>query len=175
MGGGKSTAATSTGSYSGGNVYIDVGGSTNGAASDAGAVYLRQSDGTAIVTASATTFTATSTAVSITATSTLAVSSGSTLTITSSSGVSLSKMTGKITSYTSALAAGSSDTITLTNSRITTSSLVFVTVHSGCTGGYVVVVEALAASGTASLVMYNAGSSACSSTYAVHFMVVNNS
>ena len=81
---------------------------------------------------------------------------------------------GTITSATTTLAAGSSDTFTLSNSYITTSSLVFVTVKETCTGGYVVVTEASPAAGEATVVVYNAGTAACSDAYTLHFLVINN-
>merc|ERR1711998_269466 len=197
---GKSTAATSTGSYSGGNVYIDVGASTNGASSDEGAIYLRQSDGsTAIVTASATTFTATSGTVAVTATSAATLTAGTTMTLSAataidfsdsyvkgfttgtasvtstSSGVTISKQAGSITSATAALVAGATDIFTLTNTYVSSTSLVFVTVKESCTSGYVVVTDATPGSGTVSVTVFNAGASACTSTYKLHFLVINNS
>jgi hypothetical protein len=202
LGGGSvyiSGGYTSSTTYSGGDVMIAPGQSTNG---DNGAVYIYEADGsTAIVTVSETEFTVDAGDVSLNATTTLGVYSGSTLTISGTSGVlfansplkgfeygsatvtvagsamsvTVDKMTGKITSAsTDLLGAGETDSITLTNSRITADSLVFVTVQEGCTGGYVIVVEAAAAAGSATLVTYNAGASACTSTYVLHYLVVNN-
>ena len=92
-----------------------------------------------------------------------------------SSAVTINTQAGEITSATADLAAGTSETFDLSNSYITSTSLVFVTVKATCTAGYVVVTEASPASGTCSVTIYNAGASACESTYKLHFLVINNS
>ena len=192
---GASTAAATAASYNGGSVEISPGSSANGAE---GAVYLNQYDGTAIVTASATTFTVDNTGtVSVTATTTASLTAGTTMTLSAATAVDFSssfvkgfstgtaavsgsdatvnQQAGVITSATTDLAAGSSDTFTLTNSYISSTSLVFVTVKETCTGGYVVVTEAAPDAGSANVVVYNAGTAACSTAYTLHFLVINNS
>merc|ERR1719198_1497923 len=93
----------------------------------------------------------------------------------SSSAVTVNKQAGIITSSVSTLAAGATDSFTFSNSLISSTSLVFVTVKETCTGGYVVVTEAVPGSGSAAVVVYNAGNSVCGSTYKLHFLVINNS
>jgi len=82
-------------------------------------------------------------------------------------------MGGVLKSETSTLAAGSAETITLSNSRITTTSIVWVTVKSRCSTGFISVAGATANSGSATIVVYNLGNSACTSTYQLFFLVLN--
>jgi hypothetical protein len=85
-------------------------------------------------------------------------------------------MTGQITSATAALAAGNSESLTLTNSRITTASIVLVSVVTGCTGGITTVTGATSSAGSATIVVYNAAAAtACSSTYVLGFLVLDSS
>merc|ERR1711990_57154 len=166
----------------GGNVEIKAGASTSGTA---GSTYINNpTDGAAILTISTTSF---------------LVNTGTTLTLEggtngvtfdssyvygfeygsgtiSSGAVTLNKMTGKITSDSSDLVpSGSSQTITLTNSRIVTTSLVFVNVKTTCTGGHIVVVSSNpgTSGGSATIVVYNAGQNACTTAYSLSFVVIN--
>merc|ERR1712188_22113 len=91
----------------------------------------------------------------------------------SSSAVTINKQAGIITSETDDLGAGTAESFTLTNSVITATSLVFVTVKETCTAGYVVVTEAVPAAGSVSVAVFNAGNSACASTYKLHFLVLS--
>ena len=87
--------------------------------------------------------------------------------------ITLNTMVGDITSNSTTLAAGSTDTVTLKNSYLTDQSLIFVTVQSPCTTGYVVVVQAVATEDSATITIYNAGASACSTSYKLHFLVIS--
>ena len=135
--------------------------------------------------------------VSISSTSAMAFTAGGTMTLTGPDGVdvmqsfvsgwlsgsgtvgtvtdneiTLNTMVGDITSQSTTLAAGSTDTVTLKNSYLTDRSLIFITVQSPCTTGYVVVVQAVATGGSATITIYNAGASACSTSYKLHFLVI---
>ena len=131
------------------------------------------------------------------ASSTISVASGTSLTLSGTSGVTFSSsyvygferttsavtvssssatvntMGGLLTSQSNNLGSGSSETIALTNSRISATSIVWVTVKTRCSSGYVTVASATASSGSAAIVVYNIGSSACSSTYQLFFLVLN--
>merc|ERR1711988_723706 len=89
----------------------------------------------------------------------------------SGSAVTVNAMTGLITSATSTLAAGSTETLTLTNSRITSTAVVLMNVQTRCSSGYIYVVGVTPSSGTASIVVANLASSACTSTYTLGFFV----
>ena len=181
----------------GGNVEIKAGASTGGTT---GSTYVKNpTNGAATLTISATTFLVDTGTVTISASSTITVDAGTTLTLdggsngvtfdssyvygfeydsgtVSSSAVTLNTMTGKITSDSSDLVpSGSSQTITLTNSRIVTTSLVFVNVKTTCTGGHIVAVSSNpgGSGGSATIVVYNAGQGACTNAYSLSFVVIN--
>lgn len=173
-------------------VTLKPGASTSG--TDGSLYVMNPTTNTAVVTISASQFTASTTTVSITATSTVSLDATTTLTLSGTSGVTFSSsyiygfewgsgtvsggsvtinaMAGTITSDGSTFAAGGTDSITLTNSRITTTSLVFVHTKASCTNGYVVVIGAEPASGSAAVTVLNLGS-ACSDAYTLGFIIVN--
>merc|ERR1712167_508716 len=110
MGAGASTAAATAASYNGGSVEISPGSSANGAE---GAVYLSQYDGTAIVTASATTFTVDNTGtVSVTATTTASLTAGTTMTLSATTSVDFSGSHVKGFSTGTAAVSGTTATVT---------------------------------------------------------------
>lgn len=181
----------------GGNVEIKAGASTSGTA---GSTYINNpTDGAAILTISTTSFLVNTGTVTISASSTITVDAGTTLTLEggtngvtfdssyvygfeygsgtiSSSTVTLNTMTGKITSDSGDLVpSGGSQTISLTNSRIVTTSMVFVNVKTTCSGGYIVVISADPGNsdGSASIIVYNAGQNACTDAYVLSFVVIN--
>merc|ERR1719421_2354613 len=67
----------------------------------------------------------------------------------SGTAVTLNAMGGTVVSATNNLANGATETWTLTNSRVSTSSVVVVSMHTNCNGGYVLVVGATPAAGSA--------------------------
>ena len=179
----------------GGNVEIEAGTSSGGTAGSM--IVKNPTSGGNILSISATSVVIDTGTFEITATSTISIDAGTTLTLdggtngvnfdssyvygfeygsatVSSSAVTLNTMTGSITSDSSALvASGGSQTITLTNSRITTTSMVFVNMKTTCTGGYIVVLSADPGSGSATIVVYNAGQNACGDAYTLGFVVIN--
>jgi hypothetical protein len=51
--------------------------------------------------------------------------------------------------------------------------MVFVNAKTTCANGFIVVISATPGSGSASIVVYNAGSNACTGVYILSFVVVN--
>jgi hypothetical protein len=147
-----SAGGANTGSGAGGNLYLKPG---NG--QTRGAVYFKDdvASDTTYGTISAATFDFTATgSVSIVSSGTAALS-GTVVTLTGSTGISmgashvynfesgtgtfddgtLNKMSGVVTTSTNNLAAGSEVAVTVTNSRVSTTSQVYVTLASDCGAG----------------------------------------
>merc|ERR1712075_7743 len=93
----------------------------------------------------------------------------------SASTVLINAVAGTITSSTSNLGASSTDTFTLSNSYIASSSILLVTVKSSCTNGLIFVSTTSVGTESATIGVTNVGMAACSSTYTLHFMLVNGS
>jgi hypothetical protein len=188
-----SAGGTDAASSTGGNIYLTPGhGTTNGAvlfkaSTTAGAATFG--------TISDSTVDFSTTTVSLVATGTAALSSGTTLTLTGTTGISMgasrvynfetdmavaasdtptsNKMTGMITTATTNLAASTELAITVTNSRVTTSSLIFVTPEaSGCAD--VVFMRASAGSGSFTATFKNShATTACTTAFKFFYMVIN--
>jgi len=85
------------------------------------------------------------------------------------------KVTGLITSSTTTLGAGTEESIVLTNSYISaTTSIVIAHVVSQCSSGRIIVLSSVGGSGFATITVRNDHTSACSSTYTIGFLVLNN-
>jgi hypothetical protein len=91
----------------------------------------------------------------------------------SSASATVNTMGGILTSESTSLGSGSAETITLSNGRITTSSIIWVSVKSRCSLGYVAVASVTANSGSATIITYNLGDVACGSNYQLIFFVFN--
>lgn len=92
----------------------------------------------------------------------------------SANAVTIQKQCGVITSSTSTLAAATSETITLTDARIAATNIILATINGACTGGNVVVENAVAGAGTATIAVRNVnGTTACSTTYKVGFLILS--
>jgi len=180
----------------GGSVYIKPGVSTT----TTSGVYLSDGAGTVRITlTSATVQVDSGGSVDVDASTDVTVDAGGSITLTGATGLSfgtsilsgfetgsgqvassaltLSKMTGKITSPSAAFLDGSStETFTLTNARIlATTSIVIATVLSPCSGGRVMVTQsAVSTAGSVSITVYNAGTNACTTTYVLGFLVLNS-
>jgi len=89
----------------------------------------------------------------------------------STDAATLNKQSGVITSSEGTLPQGTFNSITLTNSYVSTASVVVATAE-GCTSGEVVVHDVSLMSGSVVIRTKNIGTSACSSTYKVHFIVI---
>jgi hypothetical protein len=184
---GASTAA----SKDGGSIYIYPG---TGTTSTSG-VYIYDGAGSQrILVTSSTIKLDSGGTVDIDAASSVTIDAATTITLSATSGVdfadssiivgyatgtgtavTMNTVSGLITSSSSALGASTSETYTLTNSKITaTTSLVIVNVVSQCTIGRVIVSNAAVGSvGSATITVYNDGST-CGSTYTLGFLVLNN-
>merc|ERR1711988_2090162 len=84
-----------------------------------------------------------------------------------------SALTGAITSSSSNMASGATETVTVSNTNVNTNSVIVASVRNPCTGGVVVVTGTTPASDEFTLTTHNVGSSACSSSYTVSFVVLN--
>jgi hypothetical protein len=85
------------------------------------------------------------------------------------------KVTGLITSSTATLGAGTEESIALTNSYITASSSVVIAhVVSQCSAGRIIILSSVGGAGSATITVRNDNTNACTSTYTIGFLVLNN-
>jgi len=87
-------------------------------------------------------------------------------------GVTLNKMTGKVTMHGAELAAGAEATFTLTNSKIGATDLVLVHHGSAGTAGAYMAQCTLVAAGSCSITVSNLSAGALSEAIVLHFAVI---
>jgi hypothetical protein len=185
--GGGTTASSATG----GSVLIRPGSGSIG-----GTTEISSADGITTFTVADSSVTINTGTVSITSSSSTSIDATTTLTLNANSGILLAgskvsgyqfgtcsvassactsnSQTGLIVPSTSNLAAGASETITMSNNVVTTTGAVLITVQDRCDRGYVMVASVTYPSaGSATMIVTNIGTYACTSIYKLAFFVVS--